>query len=56
MVAGLREETQTRLLGLLEPFWAPAELKAKRSKSLKAAEPSFEMLELMEKLGVQKPT
>lgn len=50
IVAGLREETQTRLLGLLEPFWAPAELKAKRSKSLKAAEPSFEMLELMASL------
>jgi hypothetical protein len=50
IVAGLREETQTRLLGLLEPFWAPAELKAKRSKNLKAAEPSFEMLELMASL------
>ncbi|MES1184955.1 MAG: Hsp70 family protein [Myxococcales bacterium] len=50
IVAGLREETQTRLLSLLEPFWAPAELKAKRSKSLKAAEPSFEMLELMASL------
>ena len=50
IVAGLREETQTRLLGLLEPFWAPAELKAKRSKSLKAAEASFEMLELMASL------
>lgn len=50
IVAGLREETQTRLLGLLEPFWAPAELKAKRSKSLKAADASFEMLELMASL------
>ncbi|HEX2871281.1 MAG TPA: Hsp70 family protein [Polyangiaceae bacterium] len=50
VAAGLREETQTRLLGLLEPFWAPAELKAKRSKSLKVAEPSFEMLELMASL------
>lgn len=50
IVAGLREETQVRLLGLLEPFWAPAELKSKRSKSLKAAEPSFEMLELMASL------
>ena len=47
VVAGLREDTQTRLLGLLEPFWAPSELKLKRSKSLKAAESSFEMLELM---------
>jgi molecular chaperone DnaK (HSP70) len=50
IVAGLREETQTRLLGLLEPFWAPPELKAKRSKSLKAADASFEMLELMASL------
>jgi hypothetical protein len=46
VVAGVREETQTRLLGLLEPFWAPAELKLKRSKSLKLAEASYEMLEL----------
>ncbi|HYJ09617.1 MAG TPA: Hsp70 family protein, partial [Polyangiaceae bacterium] len=46
IVAGLREETQTRLLGLLEPFWAPSELKLKRSKSLKPAEPTHEMLEL----------
>jgi molecular chaperone DnaK (HSP70) len=46
VVAGVREETQTRLLGLLEPFWAPAELKLKRSKSLKQAESSYEMLEL----------
>ena len=50
IAAGLREETQTRLLGLLEPFWAPAELKTKRSKSLKAADASFEMLELMASL------
>lgn len=50
IVAGLREETQTRLLGLLEPFWAPSELKLKRSKSLKAAEPSSEMLELVASL------
>jgi molecular chaperone DnaK (HSP70) len=50
IVAGLREETQTRLLGLLEPFWAPAELKLKRSKSLKPAEASFEVLELMASL------
>ncbi len=46
IVAGLRESTQERLLGLLEPFWAPSELKLKRSKSLKAAEPSHELLEL----------
>jgi hypothetical protein len=46
IAAGLREETQTRFFGLLEPFWAPAELKLKRSKSLKPAEPSHEMLEL----------
>jgi len=50
VVAGLREETQTRLLGMLEPFWAPSELKLKRSKGLKAAEPSYEMLELMASL------
>jgi hypothetical protein len=50
VVAGLREETQTRLLGLLEPFWAPAELKLKRSKSLKPADASFEVLELMASL------
>jgi molecular chaperone DnaK (HSP70) len=50
IVAGLREETQTRLLGLLEPFWAPSELKLKRSKSLKAAEPTHEMLELLASL------
>jgi hypothetical protein len=46
VVAGLREETQTRLLGLLEPFLAPSELKLKRSKSLKAADFSHELLEL----------
>ncbi len=50
VVAGLREETQTRLLGLLEPFWAPSELKLKRSKSLKAADAPFEILELMASL------
>jgi molecular chaperone DnaK (HSP70) len=50
IVAGLREDTQTRLLGLLEPFWAPSELKLKRSKSLKPAEASFEILELMASL------
>jgi molecular chaperone DnaK (HSP70) len=50
IVAGLREETQTRLLGLLEPFWAPNELKLKRSKSLKPAEPTHEMLELVASL------
>jgi len=50
IVPGLREETQTRLLGLLEPFWAPAELKLKRSKSLKPAEASYELLELMASL------
>jgi len=46
VVAGLREETQLRLLGLLEPFLAPSELKLKRSKSLKPAESSHELLEL----------
>jgi len=46
VVAGLREETQLRLLGLLEPFLAPSELKLKRSKSLKPAESSQELLEL----------
>lgn len=50
IVAGLREDTQTRLLGLLEPFWAPSELKLKRSKSLKQAEASYDMLELMASL------
>jgi molecular chaperone DnaK (HSP70) len=50
IVAGLREETQTRFLGLLEPFWAPSELKLKRSKSLKPAEASYDMLELMASL------
>jgi molecular chaperone DnaK (HSP70) len=50
IVAGLREETQTRLLGLLEPFWAPPELKLKRSKSLKPAEASHELLELVASL------
>jgi molecular chaperone DnaK (HSP70) len=50
VVAGLREETQTRLLTLLEPFWAPSELKLKKGKSLKAADASFEMLELLASL------
>jgi molecular chaperone DnaK (HSP70) len=47
MVAGLREDTQTRLLRLIEPFFAPPELKLKRSKSFKSAEPGFELLELL---------
>lgn len=46
VVAGLREDTQVRVLGLLEPFWAPSEVKLKRSKSLKPAEPTHELLEL----------
>ncbi len=46
IVAGLREETQGRLLALLGPFWAPRELNLKRSKSLKPAEPTHELLEL----------
>ena len=46
VVAGLREDTQVRVLGLLEPFWAPSEAKLKRSKSLKPAEPTHELLEL----------
>jgi len=46
IVAGLREDTQTRLFRLLEPFLAPSELKLKRSKSLKSAEFSHELLEL----------
>jgi hypothetical protein len=50
VVAGLREDTQVRLLGSLEPFYAPAELKLKRSKSLKPAEPAHEVLELMASL------
>jgi molecular chaperone DnaK (HSP70) len=50
VVAGLREDTQTRVLGLLEPFLAPSELKLKRSKSLKAAEFSHELLELVASL------
>jgi len=50
IVAGVREETQTRLFGLLEPFLAPAELKLKRSKSLKPAEFSHELLELLASL------
>lgn len=50
VVGGLREDTQTRLFGLLEPFWAPRELKLKPSKSLKAADASYDMLELMASL------
>ena len=50
IVAGIREDTQVRLLGLLEPFFAPSELKLKRSKSLKPAEASYEVLELMASL------
>ena len=50
VVAGVREDTQTRVLGLLEPFLAPSELKLKRSKSLKAAEFSHELLELVASL------
>lgn len=50
IVAGLRDQTQERYLGLLEPFWAPPELKLKRSKSLKLAEPSSEMLEFLASL------
>jgi len=50
VVAGLREDTQTRLFGLLEPFLAPSELKLKRSKSLKTAEFSHELLELVASL------
>jgi len=46
IVAGLHEATQTRLFGLLEPFFAPAELKRKKSKSLKPAETAHELLEL----------
>jgi hypothetical protein len=46
IVAGLREDTQVRFLGLLEPFWAPNDTKLKRSKSFKAAEPTHELLEL----------
>ncbi len=47
IVAGLREDTQGRIFGLIAPFFAPNELKLKRSKSFKAAEPSFELLELL---------
>jgi len=57
VVAGLREETQARLFGLLEPFLAPSELKLKRSKSLKAAEYSHELLELgasLERVPVER--
>jgi len=57
VVAGLREDTQTRILGLLEPFIAPSELKLKRSKSLKPADFSHELLELtasLERVPVQR--
>jgi molecular chaperone DnaK (HSP70) len=50
IVAGIGEETQTRLLGLLEPFWAPSELKLKPGKSLKSSAASYEMLELLASL------
>ena len=50
IVAGLREDTQGRLFGLLEPLFAPSEAKLKRSKSLKAADPSHEALELIASL------
>jgi molecular chaperone DnaK (HSP70) len=50
VVAGLREDTQTRVFGLLEPFLAPSELKLKRSKSLKSADYSQELLELVASL------
>jgi molecular chaperone DnaK (HSP70) len=57
IVAGVREDTQTRLFGLLEPFLAPNELKLKRSKSLKAAEFSHDLLELaasLERIPVER--
>ena len=57
IVAGLREDTQTRLFRLLEPFLAPSELKLKRSKSLKSAEFSHELLELgasLERVPVER--
>ena len=50
VIAGVREDTQTRVFGLLEPFLAPSELKLKRSKSLKSAELSHELLELVASL------
>ncbi len=37
IAAGLREDTQARVFGLLEPLLAPSELKLKRSKSLKGS-------------------
>lgn len=46
IVAGVREDTQARLFGLLEPFLAPSDLKLKRSKSLKSAEFNHDLLEL----------
>jgi len=57
VVAGVREDTQARLFGLLEPFLAPSELKLKRSKSLKSAELSHELLELaasLERVPVER--
>ena len=57
IVAGLREDTQARVFGLLEPFLAPSELKLKRSKSLKAADYSHELLELaasLERVPVER--
>jgi len=57
VVAGLREDTQARVFGLLEPFLAPSELKLKRSKSLKAADYSHELLELaasLERVPVER--
>ena len=57
IVAGVREDTQTRLFGLLEPFLAPSELKLKRSKSLKSAELGHDLLELaasMERIPVER--
>ncbi len=57
VVAGLREDTQTRVFGLLEPLLAPSELKLKRSKSLKSAEFSHELLELaasLERVPVER--
>ncbi len=57
IVAGLREDTQARVFGLLEPLLAPSELKLKRSKGLKAADYSHELLELaasLERVPVER--
>jgi len=57
VVAGLREDTQASVFGSLEPFLAPSELKLKRSKSLKAADYSHELLELaasLERVPVER--